>query len=381
MGGPIGEGREARDVDREAARLRHDLVSALVAAGALPDPAWRTAFEEVPRHLFVPRFYDPSGLRIDRHDHPDLWLRGVHEDRALVTHRRGGEPISSSSQPSLMASMLHDLDVRDGDRILEVGTGTGWNAALLAHRVGDHRVTSVDLDPELTATARAHLAAAGRRPRVVTADGSMGWPAEAPYDRIIATCRIDAVPLPWLRQLTVDGLLVAPLGYAVIRLRRTGPDRATGRFRGGAWFMPLRTGRSRPGMPAVEPDADDPGRPAEVTPRAATDPDFRFWADLCEPGVEWRMDPEPGAGPGAVALRGMDGSTARLGRNGMVVEAGPRRLWSEVERLYRVWDERGRPGPERFGVSVEGRHQRLWIDTPDGPGHELGEPVDAVRPG
>ncbi|MCZ9339668.1 methyltransferase domain-containing protein, partial [Streptomyces sp. TRM76130] len=102
---------------------------------------------------------------------------------------------SSSSQPSLMALMLAELRVADGDRVLEIGAGTGYNAALLCHRLGDDGlVTTVDLDPEITDSARRHLDAAGYHPAVVTGDGARGVPGRAPYDRIIATCALPAVP-------------------------------------------------------------------------------------------------------------------------------------------------------------------------------------------
>jgi protein-L-isoaspartate O-methyltransferase len=130
----------------------------------------------------------------------ERWLRGVYADVPLATRLRDGELVSSSSQPSLMARMLAELRVADGDRVLEIGAGTGYNAALLAHRLGDGLVTTVDLEPEITESARAHLAAAGHRPTVVTGDGSRGVPEHAPYDRIIATCALTSIPRAWPAQ-------------------------------------------------------------------------------------------------------------------------------------------------------------------------------------
>lgn len=107
-------------------------------------------------------------------------MRGAYADAPLATRLRDGELVSSSSQPSLMAMMLVALRVRDGDRVLEIGAGTGYNAALLAHRLGDDCVTTVDLEPEITEAARRHLADAGYHPAVVTGDGARGVPERAP---------------------------------------------------------------------------------------------------------------------------------------------------------------------------------------------------------
>jgi protein-L-isoaspartate(D-aspartate) O-methyltransferase len=353
-------------IDRRADELRTELIDALAAAGALPDPAWREAFAEVPRHLFVPHYYEISGVRTGRDNRTESWLHGVHTDRALVTRRWGGEPVSSSSQPSLMATMLDQLEVTDNSRVLEVGTGTGYNAALLAHRLGDSKVTSVDVVPELTAAARAHLADAGYQPVVVTADGGLGWAERAPYDRIIATCRIDRVPPPWLEQLNEGGLIVAPLGLALVKLRRTGDQRGEGRFLGEAYFMPLRTAAElhpHPKAPA-EPSEKD-RRPAALPPEAVGDTGFRFLASLLEPGLTWRADLSDA--PQSVCVRADDGSTAHRYPDGTVAEAGPRKVWTRLEAAHRDYAAAGRPGPERYGITVDGPRQSLWLDSPDGP--------------
>src|SRR5262249_61868423 len=107
-------------------------------------------------------------------------------------------PVSSSTAPGLMVRMLEALDVHDGHRVLEIGTGTGYNAALLAARLGDTQVFSVELRPDLTEAARQRLADTGYHPPLVTRDGGEGLAEHAPYDRIIATCAVPAVPPPGL---------------------------------------------------------------------------------------------------------------------------------------------------------------------------------------
>ncbi|OEV06621.1 methyltransferase [Streptomyces nanshensis] len=304
-----------------------DLVRQIVAAGSLTDPAWQAAFAEVPRELFVPYYYVPASgggqERLWRED-PDperrrRWLDGVYEDVPLATRVRDGELISSSSQPSLMARMLEALDVRDGMRVLEIGTGSGYNAALLAHRLGGTRVTSVDLDPGITDAAREHLAAAGYRPRVVTGDGALGVPAYAPYDRVIATCALSAVPAAWLTQCVPGALVLAPVGTGLVALRVDGPRDGEGRFLPTpAFFVPLRGGRAAGAM--TQQAAASRGVPRH----AQRQDSFHF-------------------------LSGLAGGSA------------------EPHDVYELWRGAGRPARERYGVTVRDGVQWAWLDDPDGP--------------
>ena len=120
-------------------------------------------FARVPRHPFIPdRIWD-SGEPVDQAADPGRWQRLVAADDAVVTQVDDGVdggwgiPSSSSSAPSIMAAMLDALDVRPGQWVLEVGTGTGWNAALLCELVGDaDRVTTIEVDPVLAERARVH---------------------------------------------------------------------------------------------------------------------------------------------------------------------------------------------------------------------------------
>jgi protein-L-isoaspartate(D-aspartate) O-methyltransferase len=205
------------------ARAHHAaFVERLRAAVTVPAPIL-DAFERVPRHLFLPA--------VD--------LDEVYADEAIVTHDEGGIPTSSSSQPSLMARMLERLDVAPGQRVLEIGAGTGYNAALLAALGGE--VTSVELQPAVADAAREHLAAAGSRAEVVTGDGA--HPPPGPFDRIIVTAGAWELAAPLVDSLAEGGVLVAPLRInaieAVFALRREGGVlRAKGALPCG--FMPLR---------------------------------------------------------------------------------------------------------------------------------------------
>ncbi len=178
--------------------LRQHLLEQVRGQGAAVDPLVADALRTVPRHLFL----------------PDLPPDHAYQDEAIVTKRdEAGQPISSSSQPTIMAIMLDQLCLRRGQRVLEIGAGTGFNAALLAHVVGERgKVTSVDLDADTVARARENLDAAGCADVVVvTGDGALGHPDRAPYHRIIATVGVWDLSPAWLEQLTPDGRLVVPL--------------------------------------------------------------------------------------------------------------------------------------------------------------------------
>ncbi|MFF2121062.1 methyltransferase domain-containing protein [Kitasatospora sp. NPDC058184] len=325
------------------------------------------AFLNVPRHPFVPVFYREEGDAHCLWPAGEAWLREVYADRVLVTEVGGvhaedagpdgvrGVATSSSTLPSLMADMLDALDVRPGDRVLEVGTGTGYNAALLCHLAGAAHVTTVDRTEHLVATARARLGEAGFAPVVVRADGADGYPPGAPYDRIIATCGVRRVPRAWLDQCAPGGLIVAPLGGAVARLTKVSDGRAVGRFlHRPAAFMPLRGGRdAAQGVP--EPQADS--RATEVSARVLDDPGFAFWADL-------HLGPTV-VRDGHVLRDVADGSTAHAHR-GTVARSGPRDLWRTVEAAHRSWLGQNRPRREWFTVEAGPEGQFVSYSAPDG---------------
>src|SRR4029434_2947600 len=130
----------------DVAALHAALVDALLRRGAITDPRVEAAFRAIPRHLFL----------------PDAPLAEVYRHQAITTKSRDGEAISSSSQPEIMATMLDQLRLAPGLRVLEIGAGTGYNAALMAHIVGEKgAVVTMGVDDDLVESARAHLRAAG----------------------------------------------------------------------------------------------------------------------------------------------------------------------------------------------------------------------------
>lgn len=221
--------------------LREALVRRLWESGVVHDTAVADALRVVPRELFLP------GLDLDE----------AYRDVAVPTHRdRAGQVVSSCSQPSMVALMLEQLSLVPGQRVLEIGAGTGYNAALLRHLVGPAgRVVSIDVDPEICAEARARILAAGAEVEVEVGDGALGWPAAAPYDRIQVTAAASDLPAAWWDQLGESGMLVVPLhlgahAEASVAWERVGTSlRALSRLPCG--FLALRG--EPPSVPHHEP--------------------------------------------------------------------------------------------------------------------------------
>ncbi len=379
---------------RRHARL---LADQLADAGHLRSPVWHRVFCAVPRHEFVPWFFEQADMfrwtRVDGAD-PDQrerWLQAVYSNTTLITAlvdmtlpaEHGGEvfsiAVSSSTVPGLMAQMLEDLDVHDGHRVLEIGTGTGYHAALLSERLGEHNVCSVDLRPDLIDSARARLTGAGYRPTLATADGVTGLPEHAPFDRIIATCCVRHVPPAWIEQLRPGGLLLTDIegtlaGGNLAALRRGDAPVVEGRFCAQpAGFMPMQhqLGIESDGTPQRGEDRAD--RLTELSPQTVHQQDrpFQLVAQLSLPaGTQLRL--ADSASPPGTRLLAPDGSWCGIAHQPdsdgrfHVTEGGPHRLWRIVEDAHRRYTDLGEPGWERFGVTAGATEQRVWLDRPDG---------------
>ncbi|HVA33756.1 MAG TPA: methyltransferase domain-containing protein [Candidatus Baltobacteraceae bacterium] len=178
------------------AALRESLIAQLERAGALRSPSIAAAMRAVPRHRFV----------------PETPLEEAYADRAIALKTDGNEVLSSISQPGMIAQMLELLAPCAGNDVLEIGTGSGYNAALLAHAVGPSgSVTSVELDAGLAERARSTLHELGHsNVRVLAADG-VREPFERRYDRLIVSARSDDIAAAWWNAVREDGRLVVPL--------------------------------------------------------------------------------------------------------------------------------------------------------------------------
>jgi len=360
------------------------LLDELAAAGRLSE-AWRPHLERVPRHEFVPEvaWFGWDNRVISRADEPEAWLDAAYADGPIVTQFDDGKvlpggvpglsPSSSLSMPRMVARMLDAAMIVDGVRVLEIGTGSGWSAALLADRLGDANVTSVEIDTTILRAAQRALQQAGYAPTTVAADGTGGYAAHAPYDRVLATCSVYRVPPEWIAQTRPGGYIVTPWRLAMpsgllVRLQVDEDGTASGPFVCPAWFMVTRNQRrSTEQVPMTGPALHGRTslRRSEVFESESAQfavavlvPNCDQWTESGDAGVTVRLDDLASGSWAAVAYGDESGDDFA------VRQGGPRRLWDEVEAAYAWWQDAGRPEYTRFGLTVDGAAQRLWIDEP-----------------
>ncbi len=370
------------------------LVDDLIAKGDLA-AEWREAFLSVPRHAFIPdtvwRVDETTEavndlVALHRSEDPEAWLELTYADEAVITQVDDGNPVgpglaghditSSASMPTIVALMLAALDVEPGMTVCEIGTGTGYNAALLATRLGAPSVTTIEIDPQLATRARKALVDAGHAEvTVVTGDGAQGHPPRAPYDRVLSTAAVQQVPYPWVTQTRPGGRIVTPWGTAyynggLLSLTVADDGTAQGHIVDKASFMDLRDQRiPRVSVNRCVHDEDHATLTStELHPyRVAGHYDvciaigiqvprckrlYQPADDDLKEAILWLLDPwtRSWASLHHIPDVASDAYPVR--------QLGPRRLWDEVEAAYRWWCDAGSPaaGAWRFTVTSEGQH-------------------------
>ena len=219
--------RDDHAPDGPAAALRHALVDRLVAAGTVRSPAVEEAMRTVPRERFV----------------RDLDAGAVYEDRPQLVKAGRDETLSTISQPTMVAIMLELAELSPGDRVLEIGSGSGYNAALLGTIVGPTgAVVGVDIEEDLTRRAEETIGGLGlHHVEVHTGDGRRGWPDGAPYDCVMATVGVDEIPAAWREQVADGGRLLVPVnGPRQLVVERRRGDGFAVEATSPAAFIPLR---------------------------------------------------------------------------------------------------------------------------------------------
>ncbi|QLE70317.1 methyltransferase [Streptomyces rectiverticillatus] len=387
-----------------AAHLGRLLADVTEPLGRQLPPEYERALRTVPRHLFLPdrlwlRDGDGGYRPCDRSTNPDGWITAAYTDTPLVTRFTDGLPSSSASMPSMVLRTLLLAGIGDAAggarprRVLELGTGTGFNAALLCAVLGDDAVSTVELDPLLAAQGERNLEAAGFAPAVSCGDAAAGWPPGAPYERVVATFSVDRVPPAWVEQTTAGGRIVTPwtsawcrYGTLALTVGRNGT--AHGRFHAFASFMPMRRPCRDTAGPATAPAPQRKGAtslsPLSPWLVAGGDLDAEFHLGLAVPGASFAWDTSGEHAPTRLHIADDEGpSWAAVDYDGhsadrfTVTQAGPRLLWDEITAGYTHWETLGRPriGQYRLSVNTAGDHT-VQVETGRGrPGITiLGEP-------
>nr|WP_202447430.1 ATP-grasp peptide maturase system methyltransferase [Streptomyces sp. SID5468] len=353
------------------------------------DPGWRDAVAAVPRELFlgssVFRPADGGWQPVHRAETgEDEWLRMVYSDRTWVTQVGeknaadatgpvSGSPTSSATLPSLVVRTAHLARLRPGQKVLEVGTGTGYSTAVLCHRLGPGNVVSIEYDADVAASASAHLKEAGCTPTLVVGDGLQGCKEYADYDAIIATCSVRSVPPSWFWQLNDGGSITTTicgwmLAAGLIRLVLDDEGTAHGRFTGDTITYMLARPHERPLAPVFFRLEGDTRR-TRLDPGLLEEWAGRFVAQLAAPSAELLT-----TGSGIVLRDVATGSQAWTqpeGKGSTVHQHGPLRLWDQVEEALTRWQDAGAPALTEFGMTATPFDQKVWIGSPRGPSWRL----------
>lgn len=322
----------------------------------------RTAFAAHPRHHFIPDMVWPgiSGLPLFRSADPERWTRLVYDNDAVITQANDGgsgpvnRPSSSSSAPQVMADMIQAAGVSPGMRVLEIGTGTGWNAAILSSLVGPTgSVTSVEIDTAVASHARERLTGTG----VLVTAGAV--PPEGMYDAVIATCAVRRVPEGWTAGLVKDGRIVLPWATYDSRgptpiVALSGDTPLSGPFVRDASFMRDRTQRvPSERFPGVGCESERDGH-FPLGSQELIDRDLLTRLVLAAPGFSIDLGGNPWRGGHAtIVALGTDDSWAYVWPDGSTTGGGTRDLVEELTQVHALLENAGWPELDEFSLEVD----------------------------
>ncbi len=381
-----------------------EYVDSLVDREVITSAPVKRAFRKVMRHRFLEGWYHPDvtdgrvvflPVAYDR-DRPTAEdIKAIYSNQALVTSVNLSMPTSSTSQPSLVAGMLELLDLRPEMRVLEIGTGTGYNAALLAEILGpEGRVCTVEFQEDVARRALGHLEAEGYGDvQVVFGDGFFGVAEAAPFDRIVATVGCSDLSSHWLDQLDEDGFLLIPLQHGLsdplVRLRRdpASPTQAVGQIVDPSGFMQVQGALSwvtpwrnslivglpksptwSRRLPEALTSSEEPGHPlGDVHHRA-----FAFFLSLALRPLRYTNSGYGLADPGTssvvvVTRESIEGYSAISSGKGLDS------LYESLLGLLDLWSDLATPAPSDFELQfvpksgldlskrLEGTPGRRWI--------------------
>ncbi|TMQ94754.1 methyltransferase domain-containing protein [Actinomadura soli] len=373
------------------------MICELTEAGDLT-PDWRDSFEAAARHRFIPDTVwveDADRLvPVDRADDEAAWLELCYANKAVITQvddgvpslpgRVGREITSSASRPDVVAGMLAALGAEPGMNVLEIGTGTGWNAALLAERLGSDSVTSVEVDPAVADRARRVLWDAGYKLTVAAGDGASGYPESGPFDRVIATVAADRVPHAWAEQTRPGGRVLVPWttdfhNGALVAFTVASDATMRGRIMGNVAFMRLRAQRGK--RASLDRDVKEVAGARRSFTQTHPYPvlgeyDASLAIGLRVPRCKLIVTHHDGGAYTVWLVDPWSGSWAALdvepgAEKFPVRQSGERDLWQEVEDAYRWWDGLDRPTSDRWGLTVTPEAQHVWLDTEE---HRIDRP-------